>query len=354
MFYQYNKITASARQDTGNSLRGRMVQRVSVICTVFNEAGTIEALWRSLLSQTRLPDEVIIVDGGSTDGTLEKLERLAQGVRLPLRVISQPGCNISEGRNVAIRAAQGELIVGVDAGVRLEKDWLAGLVAPFERADPPDVVAGFFVADPYSIFELALGAVTLPRLEEINPVTFNPSSRSVAFRRAAWQKVGGYPEWLDYCEDLLFDFALRDAGYRFAFAPRAVVHFRPRKTLAAFFKQYYRYARGDGKADLYLYRHLIRYATYWVIMPLLIALAAVHHPLWLLGLVVGLGAMLRKPLRRLLPQLQGLSWREWLIAFAWLPIIRLTGDVAKMCGYPVGVLWRWRHAPPGDWPKRRF
>ncbi len=352
MFHQYNYKHRHGR--TRNSPRGRMVQRVSVICTVFNEAETIEALWRSLLSQTRLPNEVVIVDGGSTDGTLEKLERLAQGAGLPLRVISRPGCNISEGRNVAIRAAQGELIVGVDAGVRLAKDWLAELVAPFERADPPDVVAGFFVADPHSIFELALGAVTLPRLEEINPATFNPSSRSVAFRRAAWQKVGGYPEWLDYCEDLLFDFALRDGGYRFAFAPRAVVHFRPRKTLKAFFKQYYRYARGDGKADFYLYRHLVRYATYLIGLPILIVLGIVHHPLWLLGLPTGLMVMLRKPLRRLLAQWAGLSWRERLVALAWLPIIRLTGDVAKMCGYPVGVLWRQRHAPHEDWPKRRF
>jgi len=328
--------------------------RVSVIATVFNEGRTIGDLLRSLAQQTRLPDEVVLVDGGSTDDTLAQMEAFAGRAPFPLRALCRPGCNIAQGRNLAIAAAQGEIIAATDAGVRLEKDWLAHLVAPFEAADPPDVVAGFFVADPRSLFERALGAVTLPRLDEINPNTFNPSSRSVAFRREAWERVGGYPEWLDYCEDLVFDFALRDAGYRFAFAPQALVHFRPRPNLRAFFRQYYRYARGDGKADLWLYRHLIRYGTYVGLLPLFLALTVAHHPLWLLPLLLGGGLMLRRPLRRLAPHLAGLSLGQRCVVLAWVPLLQWTGDVAKMLGYPVGVLWRLRHAPREPWPKRRL
>lgn len=331
-----------------------MSERVTVIATVLNEAEAIGALLESLERQTRPPDEVIIVDGGSSDGTLAILEDFARQGRLPLKVLSWPGCNISQGRNLAIRAAQGTLIASTDAGVRLEDDWLAQLLAPFEGENPPDVVGGFFLADPHSLFELALGAVTLPLPEEIRAERFYPSSRSVAFRREAWQAVGGYPEWLDYCEDLLFDFALRDAGYAFAFAPRAVVHFRPRKTLGAFFRQYYRYARGDGKADFWRLRHAIRYATYLFALPLLVALALWHHPLWALALVLGLGVMLRRPLQRLAPSWRRLALCERLVVLGWLPIIRLTGDVAKMLGYPVGVWWRWRHGPKGSWPKRHL
>ena len=61
------------------------------------------------------------------------------------------------------------------------------------------MVAGFFRADPHSPFEVAMGATVLPLRDEIDPATFLPSSRSVAFRKAAWQAVGGYPEWIDYC-----------------------------------------------------------------------------------------------------------------------------------------------------------
>jgi len=326
--------------------------RVSVIATVLNEADAIIELLHSLAAQTRPPDEIVIVDGGSSDGTLKALQRFAQEADLSVQVLSAPGANISRGRNLAIAAATGEVIASVDAGVRLEPDWLAELVGPFEAGLPPDVVSGFFQSAPRSLFERALGAITLPRLDEIDPQRFEPSSRSVAYRKAAWQAVGGYPEWLDYCEDLVFDFGLRDAGYRFTFAPRALVHFRPRQSWRAYLKQYYRYARGDGKANLYLFRHLARYGAYLVALPLLIALAIWASPWWWLGALAAIGLLLRTPLRRLWPTIQGISWPERLCALAWAPAIRIGGDLAKMVGYPVGVVWRWRHAPSTPWPRR--
>lgn len=325
--------------------------QVSVIATVLNEAQSIEALLEALQGQTRAPDEVVIVDGGSTDDTVVRIQRFCQQTTVPIRVLSQPGCNISQGRNAAIRAAQYALIAAIDAGARPASDWLEKLVAPFEHANAPDVVGGFFVSDPQSTFELALGLVTLPLVEEIDPTRFYPSSRSVAFRRTAWQAVGGYPEWLDYCEDLVFDFALRDAGFAFAFQPEAVVYFRPRSSLRAFFRQYYRYARGDGKANLWLVRHLVRYATYLLVLPALVALAIWHHPLWGLGLVAGGAAMLRRPWQRL-TKLTHLSASERWRVLCWMPIIRLTGDIAKMLGYPVGLCWRRKHAPKRPTPRR--
>lgn len=331
-----------------------MGKKVSVIFTVLNEAASIEVLLKSLCEQTRLPDKVVAVDGGSEDGTYQKLEQFAQRAPFSVQVLSRPGSNISQGRNAAIASAKNPLIASTDAGVRLEEDWLAELVAPFEDSDAPDVVSGFFVPNPHSLFELVLGAVTLPRLEEIDPETFHPSSRSVAFRRRAWQAVGGYPEWLDYCEDLLFDFALREAGFTFAFNRNAVVYFRPRPTLKAFFKQYYRYARGDGKADFWRYRHGIRYASYLLAGPALLALALLVHPAWILALIGGIAATMYKPYRRLAPHLYGLSWGKRLRAYAWVPLIRWAGDIAKMLGYPIGVWWRWHHAPQDPWPKRQF
>ncbi len=331
-----------------------MEQKVSLIFTVLNEAASIEVLLESLCAQTRLPDEVVAVDGGSDDGTYQKLKQFAQEAPFPVQVLSRPGSNISEGRNVAIAHAQGPLIASTDAGVRLETDWLAELLAPLEDSNATDVVSGFFVPDPHSLFERVLGAVTLPRPEEIDPQTFYPSSRSVAFYRRAWRAVGGYPEWLDYCEDLLFDFALREAGFTFTFNQNAVVHFRPRSTLKAFFKQYYRYARGDGKADFWRYRHAVRYGFYLLACPLLVALALFVHPAWALVLIGGLTATMYRPYRRLAPHLHDLSWEKRLRACAWVPSIRWMGDVAKMLGYPAGVWWRWHHAPQKPWPKRQI
>ena len=324
---------------------------VTVIATVKDEAASIGKLLDSLAGQTRPPDEVVIVDGGSRDGTPDIVR--AYGERgLPIRLLSLPGCNISQGRNAAVRAASHEVIASTDAGVRLSPDWLAELVAPFAADDPqtrPDVVSGFFVADPdpSSAFERAMGATVRPALRDVDPERFLPSSRSVAFTRQAWERVGGYPEWLDYCEDLIFDLALRGAGCRFVFAPRAVAYFRPRSNLRAFFWQYYRYARGDGKADLWRRRHAIRYGTY-TLGPLAFLLGFWYKLLWL-ALAVAAGAYLYGPYRRLVPGLAGACARHKAQALLLVPLIRLVGDVAKMLGYPVGVWWRLRHRSGKGW-----
>jgi len=308
------------------------MELTALIVTVLNEAGTIDDLLESVCRQTRAPDEVVVVDGGSTDGTLARLHEWS--TRLPLTIVSE-SANIARGRNLAIAHASAQLIAVTDAGVRLERDWLEQLLNAM--APDVDVVGGFFRADPRSVFERALGATTLPDDTDIDPDRFLPSSRSILFRRAAWQGVGGYPEWLDYCEDLVLDLALKRAGCRFAFAPRAVAWFRPRSSVRAFFRQYYLYARGDGKAGLWPKRHAIRYATYATAILLMVTRSPFR---WLL--LLGAVAYTRRPYARL--QLRGLTSQQRLIAIAAVPTIRLAGDVAKMLGYPVGVAWRMRRA----------
>ncbi|WP_423226271.1 glycosyltransferase [Candidatus Amarolinea aalborgensis] len=317
---------------------------VSVIATVLNEGDAIRRLLDSLLTQTHPADEIIVVDGGSQDNTVANLR--AYQDRLPLRILVEPGCNISQGRNRAIATAQHEIIAATDAGVWLEPGWLAALLAPFQQPGATaEVVAGFFQPDATTPFEIAMGATVLPALADIDPAVFLPSSRSVAFTRAAWQRAGGYPEWLDYCEDLVFDFRLRDVAGPFAWAPGAIAHFRPRSSLSAFFTQYYRYARGDGKADLWRRRHAIRYAIYLIVLPLLLGHAfrgrRARAVGWL-GLLLGLAAYNRRPWQRLGAIWEPLTWPQRLLTLGLAPVIRVVGDAAKMIGYPVGVWWRWR------------
>jgi glycosyltransferase involved in cell wall biosynthesis len=318
--------------------------KISVIATILNEAQALDRLLTSLAGQTRPPDEVVITDGGSTDGSLEILEDWARQGWLSLQVLHRPGANISAGRNAAIAATSGEIIAVTDAGVRLEADWLESLVAPFAQQDRfVAVVSGWFVAEPKTLFEIVMGATVLPHVREVQPETFLPSSRSVAFRRAAWEAAGGYPEWLDYCEDLIFDLRLRDLYGPFPFVPQAAVHFRPRGSLRAFYRQYYRYARGDGKADLWRRRHLVRYLTYGVVGPALAILALFHSPWWWLAVAAGVAGYTSTPYRRLWPLLAGYGPFDRLRAALLVPVIRVVGDVAKMLGYPAGLRWRWRN-----------
>ncbi|MCP4426031.1 MAG: glycosyltransferase [Chloroflexi bacterium] len=313
----------------------------SVIVTVMNEGEAVRPLLDSLIQQSRLPDEVVVCDGGSTDNTTAVL-REYEGW-LPLRIIESPGANISQGRNRAIAAAAGPIIAATDAGVTLSPYWLEDLARPIEAGETA-VASGWFESDPYTDFEVVMGSTVLPSRSDVDPAKFLPSSRSVAFLKSAWEAVGGYPEWLDYSEDLAFDMALREKYGEFPFVDTAVAYFRPRGSLRAFFRQYYLYARGDGKADLWRKRHAIRYATYLIGLPVILRLIW-REKIWgWLFLLTGVGAYSRRPAERVWENTWGWRPPARVRAFALIPIIRLVGDVAKMLGYPVGLWQRSRGA----------
>jgi glycosyltransferase involved in cell wall biosynthesis len=313
--------------------------RVSIVCTVRDEADNIAALLDSMLAQTRPADEIVVNDCGSRDATPAIVARyIAAGH--PIRLIDG-GHNIPSGRNNAIAHARGPIIACTDAGLTLEPRWLERIVAPIERG-AAELVGGFFRPESHSLFELALAATNYREPQEIDPASFLPFGKSVAFRKDAWARVGGYPEWASHCEDILFDLALRRAGARCAFVPDALVVFRPRGSLRAFARQYFLYARGDGVANLWPRRHMLRYVTYSVAATLLYS--ARRRPWLLIPALLGGLAYSYAPLRRLHARAPALGGSQLLAAAALIPAIRLVGDLAKMLGYPVGVWRRWRSA----------
>ncbi len=322
---------------------------VSIIATVKNEAGNIAALLDSMLRQSRPADEIVVNDNGSSDATPMIVQRYVDAGH-PIRLV-RGGHNIPSGRNNAIHHAQGPLIASCDAGLTLPSAWLAALIAPLEQGTA-DVAAGFYVAAPESLWELALGATNYPDVDEVDPETFLPAGQSVAFTRVAWEAVGGYPEWADTCEDLLFDLALKQRGYRFRFVPEAAVRFRPRSGARAYLWQYYTYARGDGVGRLWPQRHAARYAFYGGLLA--VGLLARRSPCAWQLLPVPVVLHLRKPLRRAWRHSHSLSPARRAAVLLLVPYIRLLGDLAKMVGYPVGIWLRLsgRAGPAAIVPKR--
>src|SRR5580658_923733 len=112
------------------------MQPVSVVLTELNEVQDIGKVIASLLAQQPPAAEVIVVDGGSTDGTWEWLEAAHQR-DARLVAIRDETCSlkfspgpVSRGRNVAIAAAQSSLIACADAGCTYAPDWLRNLTVP--------------------------------------------------------------------------------------------------------------------------------------------------------------------------------------------------------------------------------
>lgn len=318
-------------------------EAITLVTTILNEGKSLPPFLESITLQTRRPDEVVVVDGGSTDDSVKILNKWALTSGIPTRIEVHPGAGISEGRNLGISQAQNEVIAVTDAGTRLDPYWLEFLASSL-RADT-DVVSGFFKPTGSRFFERTLAFAITPELREIDGEKFLPSSRSILFRRSAWASVGGYPEWLDYCEDLVFDLNMKARGLEFAFEPRAEVTWSARAGVRAYLKQYYRYARGDGKAGLWPKRHAIRYAAY--AGGLVGVQVALRRPVIFLPLASGFFLYMRKFLVRSWHRAdQHPSRADALRAMALVPGIVVLGDAAKLFGYPVGLVHRWRHTIP--------
>jgi glycosyltransferase involved in cell wall biosynthesis len=303
--------------------------KVSLVATVKDAGPAIHGFLASVAAQTRAPDEVVVVDGGSTDGTLQVLEK-ASGITL----ITEPGANISRGRNVAVRAAAHDVIAVTDADCALAPDWLERILEPLNAG--ASVVAGFYRPVGSNLVQRLTAAVSLPDREEVRP-GWMPSSRSLAFRREAFDAVGGYPEWLTVGEDMYFDHRLVEAGYQPVLALDAVAGWELRATLAATWRQYFRYAEGDALAGMYPERHALRFATYAGLL-----LALVVRRWWLIvPAAAGAVAYARTPLRRI--------WRRSTpdarpIGVLGVPPMMAFIDVAKMAGYVRGLVRRARRS----------
>ncbi len=313
------------------------MSRVCLITTVLQEQEGIAEFMDSILAQTRAPERVVVADGGSTDATVEIARRYED--RLPLTVIVIPGANRSRGRNAAAAAGDEPIIACVDAGCTLEPNWLEVIVGPLEQRPEVDVVAGYYVPQPRTAMERAAAAALVPAAAEVNPETFLPSSRSIAFRRDAWERAGGYPEWTPFNEDTVFDVALKRGGARFVFEPRAVVRWRPQGRIARVFRQFFRFARGDGLAGLW-FAHYAKAYLELAIAAAIIWLSIAAHPAWL-GLLAALALaywlrVARRAVRRLRARGRGAGLAVSLLA----PLPMAVVDIAHVCGYTVGIVER--------------
>jgi glycosyltransferase involved in cell wall biosynthesis len=305
---------------------------VSVICTVRNEAGSIGPLVDGLLDGTRQPDEVVIADAGSTDGTREIVaKRAAADGRVQLLDVAG---NRSRGRNAAIAAAHGPVIACIDGGCVPEPEWLERLAAPF--ASGAQWVGGFY-RPRGTVRSVCIGLTMVFVLEEARAPGFIPSARSMAFTKQVWGGVGGFPEHLEVSEDTAFDEALAAAGVPMVFAPDAVVGWSPPRTLHAEFRVLFAWSHSDGRAGIRTWGYQRSIQTLALSALAVVGLAVWDLRLAPLGLVPLAGLMVRQTRYKY-------RWARGLTKYYWIPVAWAVGLVARSLGFVAGWWERRRSA----------
>lgn len=222
--------------------------KISLCVTTFNEEKSIRLLLLSLTKQSKKPDEIVTVDSKSTDSTTKIIKSFQN--RLPYLKVIVKKCSRAEGRNIAVKAAEHSIIAMTDAGCVLDKNWIERITKPFKDGKV-DIVAGFYKMDGSSPFQKALSCFLGVKSEDFND-NFLPSTRSIAFRRGVWKRVGGFPENLnDTAEDTVFNYKAIKNKLKIVRVKNALVYWMIPEDFVIAIRKFYSYAKGDAKSKIF-------------------------------------------------------------------------------------------------------
>ncbi len=244
---------------------------------VRNEAATVPTLIESIARQSYRPDEVVFVDGGSSDETVLVIQALAADSPVPINLVRTDGATPGRGRNLGIEAARNEWIALTDAGILLEDDWLEQLVIASENAD---LVLGNYMPVTDTFFTRCAAYVYVPP-QTVGGIRGRFIASSL-LKKSIWRAAGGFPD-LRAAEDLIFIERVEAAGFRIAFAPDAMVHWQLRPDLASTFRKFVLYSKHNVLAGRQWDWHYGLLRQYLFLVPFI--LSAIVHSFWWLAAI---------------------------------------------------------------------
>lgn len=231
--------------------------KISLVTTVLNDRLGTALFFRQMAEQTRPPDEIVIVDSCSSDGTWEVIETERAQPQGPWKVSAwQLHCNVARGRNLAIERSAHDLIVSTDVGCNWEPAWIEELIQPLQANPNCQAVMGSWavrwqdLGSVWARVEYAL--LQEPKL--IARLESDASSRSIAYHRSLWGKIGGYPEDLTLAgDDMVFSIILHQivSAEHISCAPMIRCYWQRPEALRAFCKEARRNFKGAGEAGIW-------------------------------------------------------------------------------------------------------
>ncbi len=314
---------------------------LSVVVTTLNEGESLNRLVTNLYPQIGPDDEIVIVDGGSADASVDRvIDTFGGNPRVRIAVV--PDAGISKGRNLAVQMSKNNFIVCTDAGCDPDADWVDSMRRAFGTARPPGLVSGIYrvgansamenaqaMACYYDISEVRRRDVMTAAYTTLFGGAFDPRfcvGRSVGFTRAAWAEVGGFPEHLPTGEDVSFGLAVARNHVAVGTVDAAVT-WHQRDSLLATWRMYRSYgmASSSGGNLRLLLRDGLRLVAYLGLIP------ASRSRGGRRAACVAAGLYLSLPLRR------GWRSRATVSTYLLMPVAIVTKDLGKVWGAVIGL-----------------
>jgi succinoglycan biosynthesis protein ExoA len=316
---------------------------VSIIVPVYNEAAYIKQCLQSILRNEYPRDrfEILVVDGGSTDGTHEIIEQMAK--QYPQIIILKNCKRIqSAAMNIGIRNSRGEIIIRMDAHTLYAPDYIHRCVELLETTEAANVGGPQRAVGTNYISNAIAIAITVPF--GIGNAYFRYAEREMwvdtvylgAWRKSTLEALGGFNEEWVVNEDYELNYRLRKAGGRILLSPKIKCWYYVRPSLKALARQYLRYGFWRAKTlvtypDSLRWRHLAPPA---LVISFLLSLGMLPAK-WILGITA--------PALYLAANLLASTWTASRKGWKYLPLLPFVFAIIHLSwgiGFLVG-LFRW-------------
>jgi glycosyltransferase involved in cell wall biosynthesis len=216
--------------------------KVSVILLTKNSVLTVQKSIESIFKQTRKPDEIVVVDGNSTDGTLDIVKEY------PVKLVTEPGLGFGHARNLGVKNASGDIVFFIDSDCYAEPNWIENALPTFESNS--EIVG---VTGPTRLWNKESGVARF--LAHVGGRINMPTSRrfvriaptmNLALKRDVINDVGGFDETLIRGEDTDLTYKISQT-HKILYDPNVVIWFKGSPNVRLASRKCIRYFTGVGQ-----------------------------------------------------------------------------------------------------------